>query len=84
MDQDVSIVLSTEDHKELLQAVATKSAAQFSLIPSVPSMTSESTNDGHCESGQSDAHTSLKESKVLGKIEGGLPLWCCIPMPGVW
>ncbi|CAO2815421.1 unnamed protein product [Amaranthus hypochondriacus] len=66
-DSDVSIILSTEDHQELLQAVATKSAAQFSLIPSVPSMMSESTNDDHCESGQSDAHTSLKESKVLGE-----------------
>ncbi|KAK9690227.1 hypothetical protein RND81_09G113800 [Saponaria officinalis] len=38
-DSDVSMILSTEDHKELMQTVASKTAAQFSLIPPVPSIT---------------------------------------------
>lgn len=44
-DSDVSIVLSTEDHQELMQTVASKSAAQFSLIPSVPSTTDDSLSE---------------------------------------
>ncbi|KAJ8452072.1 hypothetical protein Cgig2_016653 [Carnegiea gigantea] len=44
-DSDVSIVLSTEDHQELMQTVASKSAAQFSVIPSVPSTTDDSLSE---------------------------------------
>ncbi|XP_068652022.1 probable CoA ligase CCL8 [Aristolochia californica] len=41
-DADISMLLSTEEHQELMENVATKCAAQFSLIPSVPSFSSES------------------------------------------
>lgn len=67
-DSDVSIVLSTEDHQELMQTVASKSAAQFSLIPSVPSVTLRTTADDP-ESEQSNANTALKEFEIPTKIE---------------
>lgn len=37
------MVLSTEDYREVLQNVAAKSGASFSLIPPVPSVSSETT-----------------------------------------
>lgn len=42
-DSDISMVLSTEDYREVLQNVAAKSSARFSLIPPVPSVSSETT-----------------------------------------
>ncbi|GJZ03996.1 malonate--CoA ligase, partial [Tanacetum coccineum] len=36
-DADVSMILSTEDHSELMQNIAAKTEAAFSLIPDVPS-----------------------------------------------
>ncbi|XP_057248040.1 probable CoA ligase CCL8 isoform X2 [Beta vulgaris subsp. vulgaris] len=69
-DSDVSIVLSTEDHQELMETVASKSAAQFSLIPSIPSMTSETNPNGHSESEYPNENTSLKEFEIPTKIEG--------------
>lgn len=45
-DSDVSMILSTEDHKELMQQVADKTSAQFSLIPNVPSITSQAVDNG--------------------------------------
>ncbi|KAL2554958.1 Malonate--CoA ligase [Forsythia ovata] len=37
-DSDVAVILSTEDHQELLKAVADKAAAQLSLIPPLSSI----------------------------------------------
>ncbi|KNA22452.1 hypothetical protein SOVF_033320 [Spinacia oleracea] len=68
-DSDISVVLSTEDHQELMQTVASKSAARFSLIPSVPTMTSRTTLNGHSEMEQSDADTILKAFEIPTKIE---------------
>ncbi|KAH9714288.1 Malonate--CoA ligase [Citrus sinensis] len=42
-DSDISMVLSTEDYREVLQNVASKSGAKFSLIPPVPNVSSETT-----------------------------------------
>ncbi|ESR40182.1 hypothetical protein CICLE_v10025185mg [Citrus x clementina] len=42
-DSDISMVLSTEDYREVLQSVAAKSGAKFSLIPPVPNVSSETT-----------------------------------------
>lgn len=39
-DSDVSMILSTEDHMQLMENVAAKCAAQTSLIPPVPSSSS--------------------------------------------
>lgn len=35
------MILSTEDHAEIMQSVAAKTAAKFSLIPPVPHIYSE-------------------------------------------
>ncbi|CAI9290732.1 unnamed protein product [Lactuca saligna] len=43
---DVSMIFSTDDHRELMQKVAAKTAAQFSLIPNVPTMTSQAVDNG--------------------------------------
>ncbi|XP_065866149.1 probable CoA ligase CCL8 [Euphorbia lathyris] len=53
-DSEISFVLSTEDYQELLQNVATKCAAQFSLIPSVSSISSHATADHHSQIGVLD------------------------------
>ncbi|KAG5537729.1 hypothetical protein RHGRI_024996 [Rhododendron griersonianum] len=55
-DSDVSMILSTEDHSELMKNVAAKSAAQFSLIPPVPCITEHDNS----ESAESDAGNSLE------------------------
>lgn len=43
------MVLSTEDYRELMQNVANKCAAQFSLIPSVPSVSSQTSAHDHSQ-----------------------------------
>ncbi|XP_044495163.1 probable CoA ligase CCL8 isoform X2 [Mangifera indica] len=54
-DSDISMVLSTEDYHEVMQNVASKSAAQFSLIPLVPNVSSEMTTHDHSEVEETDA-----------------------------
>ncbi|XP_044483960.1 probable CoA ligase CCL8 isoform X2 [Mangifera indica] len=51
-DSDISMVLSTEDYREIMQNVASKSAAQFSLIPNV---SSETTMHDHSKVEEIDA-----------------------------
>ncbi|KAG9456124.1 hypothetical protein H6P81_000632 [Aristolochia fimbriata] len=41
-DADISMILCTEEHQELMENVATTCGAQFSLIPTVPSFSSKS------------------------------------------
>ncbi|KAG2722900.1 hypothetical protein I3760_02G148500 [Carya illinoinensis] len=55
-DSDVSMVLSTEDHHEFLQEVASKCAARFSLIPPVPSVSSQKNASDHPQPGEIDEH----------------------------
>ncbi|WCJ40802.1 Malonate--CoA ligase [Euphorbia peplus] len=52
-DSEISFVLSTEDYQELLQNIATKCAAQFSLIPSL-SISSHPTENDHSQVGLMD------------------------------
>ncbi|KAI7736427.1 hypothetical protein M8C21_016100 [Ambrosia artemisiifolia] len=59
-DSDVSMILSTKDHSELMQKIAEKTAAQFSLIPDVPS---SDVIDGVLE----------KEIHFSNKVEGDDP-----------
>ncbi|XP_074312522.1 putative CoA ligase CCL8 [Silene latifolia] len=68
-DSDVSMVLSTEDHQELMQTIATKTAAKFSLIPPVPSITpdTETTADGHSESGGSSLNALEMATNIGAK-----------------
>ncbi|CAL5443939.1 unnamed protein product [Camellia sinensis] len=63
-DSDVSMILSTEEHSELMQNVAAKSAAQFSLIPPVHSKS---------ETGEIDAGKSLEGVDNSNSIQGEDP-----------
>ncbi|KAL6140873.1 hypothetical protein ACLB2K_059165 [Fragaria x ananassa] len=57
-DSDISMILSTEDHHQLMENIATKCAAQLSLIPPVPSSSaSHASADSHLQAGQVDADT---------------------------
>ncbi|XP_076921390.1 putative CoA ligase CCL8 [Bidens hawaiensis] len=59
-DSDVSMILSTEDHSELMQKIAAQTAARFSLIPDVPS---NDVNDGVIQ----------KEIQFSDKVKGDDP-----------
>ncbi|XP_024182349.1 malonate--CoA ligase isoform X1 [Rosa chinensis] len=66
-DSDISMILSTEDHQQLMENLAAKCAAQFSLIPPVPSSTtSHASAGGHLQAGEVDAdrifHRNGKQS----------------------
>ncbi|KAJ9190217.1 hypothetical protein P3X46_001442 [Hevea brasiliensis] len=54
-DSEISMVLSTEDHSELMRNIAAKCAAQFSLIPSVPSISSQKSEHYPSQIGAMDA-----------------------------
>lgn len=54
------MILSTEDHQELMKSVAEKTSAQLSLLPSVPDLNTNS-------SGEFD--------EISHDISGGLPSW---------
>ncbi|KAH7547263.1 hypothetical protein FEM48_Zijuj01G0291300 [Ziziphus jujuba var. spinosa] len=59
-DSEISLILSTEDHQELMKTVAAKTAAQFSLIPSVPSFYSEESAVDHLQDGEIDVERILQ------------------------
>ncbi|CAB4272583.1 unnamed protein product [Prunus armeniaca] len=65
-DSDVSMILSTEDHQQLMENVAAKCAAQVSLIPPIPSSSSEKSANGNLQAGEIDAdrifHRNKKQS----------------------
>nr|XP_016466563.1 PREDICTED: malonate--CoA ligase-like isoform X1 [Nicotiana tabacum] len=44
-DSDISMILSTEDHQELMSTIAAKTGAQLSLIPSIPDVHSSTEHD---------------------------------------
>lgn len=68
-DSDVSMILSTEDHSELMQSIALKSASQFSIIPPVPCTPSRTTAHDHSHTGETDANKSLQ-----GEIENSIKI----------
>lgn len=59
-DSDVSMILSTEDYRELMENVAAKSSAQFSLIPPVPSIPSPTSARDYPQTGETVADKSLQ------------------------
>ncbi|KAF8393391.1 hypothetical protein HHK36_021634 [Tetracentron sinense] len=73
-DSDVSMLLSAEDHRELMETVAAKSAARFSLIPPIPSSPSNTSTDDHLQPGKLDMEKGLwKEIESLKMEEGENP-----------
>lgn len=62
-DSDISMILSTEDHQELMQSIAAKTAAQFSLIPHVPCSHSEESGIDHPQAGEIDADWILHNTE---------------------
>ncbi|KAK1289511.1 Malonate--CoA ligase [Acorus calamus] len=56
-DSDVSVLLSMEDHRELMENVAAKCAARFSLIPAIPNISVKMSEHGNStRNGNSAAH----------------------------
>ncbi|PSS07424.1 Malonate--CoA ligase [Actinidia chinensis var. chinensis] len=72
-DSDVSMILSTEDHSELMKNVAAKSAAQFSLIPPVPCIPSSTTETDKMDTGEIGVGKSLEGFDNSIKIQGEDP-----------
>lgn len=63
------MILSTEDHSELMKNVAAKSAAQFSLIPPVPCITEH--DNSECAEG--DVGKSSEGVDKSYNKQGGSP-----------
>ncbi|KAG4912551.1 hypothetical protein JHK84_053011 [Glycine max] len=49
--EDVSAILSTEDHSEIMQSIANKSSSQFFHLPLVLNKSSEKSRDDHSQNG---------------------------------
>ncbi|XP_014516768.1 malonate--CoA ligase isoform X2 [Vigna radiata var. radiata] len=65
-NSDISAVLSTEEHNELMQSVANKSSSKFFHLPSVVNISSEKSRNGHSQNGK------IQEDRVfLDDIIGG-------------
>ncbi|KAL3528748.1 hypothetical protein ACH5RR_008070 [Cinchona calisaya] len=71
-DSDVSMILSTEDHQELLKNVAAKTAAQFSLLPRVPSKP-PSTELDQSQNGEMNVNEKLQGIEKFNEIEDEEP-----------
>ncbi|CAJ1951135.1 unnamed protein product [Sphenostylis stenocarpa] len=52
-NSDISAILSTEEHSELMQRVAAKSSSQFFHLPPVVNKSSEKSRDEHLQNGES-------------------------------
>lgn len=65
-DSDISIILSTEDHQELMNAIAAKTGAQLSLIPSIPDVHSSTKHD-QSKDMVSDGQQDLLEINSYGE-----------------
>ncbi|GAU13814.1 hypothetical protein TSUD_261410 [Trifolium subterraneum] len=59
-NSDVSAILSTEDHSELMQSIASKTSSQFFHIPPVPNKSSEKSKDS--QNGESNADRIFLEN----------------------
>ncbi|XP_026408850.1 malonate--CoA ligase-like isoform X1 [Papaver somniferum] len=62
-DADVSMILSTQDHQVLMESIAAKCSAHFSVVPSVPSSISTASTDEHPQDLQVDEIKTSKEAQ---------------------
>lgn len=58
-DSDVSVILSTQEHQELMENVAAKSSAHLSFIPAVTSISSKANLNDRSGNGECDMITKL-------------------------
>ncbi|KAK4361909.1 hypothetical protein RND71_017150 [Anisodus tanguticus] len=65
-DSDISVILSTEDHQELMNTIAVKTGACLSLIPPVPDV-HVSTKHDHAKDVVSDGPRDLPEMRNSGE-----------------
>ncbi|XP_058114248.1 probable CoA ligase CCL8 isoform X2 [Magnolia sinica] len=70
IDSDVSVLLSTEEHQDLMENVAAKCASQFSLIPPVPSIPLSTNLHEQSNTGNVDVVTLFKEIENSKMAEG--------------
>lgn len=68
------MILSAEDHQELLETVTAKTGVQLSLIPHVPSINSDRTEHDDMRNGEKDGDKSFQGIKVSKEINGVLHL----------
>ncbi|GFP96008.1 malonate--coa ligase [Phtheirospermum japonicum] len=57
-DSDIAMILSTEDHLELMKAVAAKTSSQLSLLPLVPNVIANSTELEHVNNREPETEIS--------------------------
>ncbi|XP_057773093.1 probable CoA ligase CCL8 isoform X2 [Salvia miltiorrhiza] len=73
-DADITMILSTEDHHELMKAVAAKTSSQLSLLPPVSSTGVDRTNSQETEVSQAisgdDPALIIYTSGTTGKPKG--------------
>ncbi|CAI9773607.1 unnamed protein product [Fraxinus pennsylvanica] len=67
LKNDVAMILSTEDHQELMKTVTAKTSAQSSLLPNVSSINSDPTEHDDLRNGETDG------DKVSNDINGDDP-----------
>ncbi|XP_047256274.1 probable CoA ligase CCL8 isoform X2 [Capsicum annuum] len=65
-DSDISIILSTEDHQELMNTIAAKTVARLSLIPLIPDVHSSKEHD-QSKDMVSDGQQNLLEINSYGE-----------------
>lgn len=65
------MILSTEDYRQIMENVAAKSSAQFSLIPPVPNIPSLTNAHDYLQNGEIDADKCFQgEIGKSNNIEG--------------
>lgn len=77
--QDVSIVLSSEEYKVILENVAAQCSAKFSLLPTVTSMSPKTESQEHSQNGKAGMISNL--AAEVGKFpiqEGNVNCISCI------
>ncbi|KAI3939700.1 hypothetical protein MKX01_029862 [Papaver californicum] len=62
-DADVSMILSSKDHQVLMESIAAKCSAHFSVVPSVPSFISTASTDDNSQNLQVDEIKTSKEAQ---------------------
>ncbi|KAI3845691.1 hypothetical protein MKX03_006671 [Papaver bracteatum] len=62
-DADVSMILSTKNHQVLMESIAAKCSAHFSVVPSVPCSISTASTDEHSQDLQVDEIKTSKEAQ---------------------